>query len=412
MPTRDAATAARPARPPALSTHSVHALRALGALLVVLMHLTGATGFEGKVFADAGGAPALDRVHTAASGIGVDVFFALSGFFMLLSAAGPRLGRSPVRRTLWRRLVRILPMYWLVTTGVLAIHLTMPGAVNGSQEHPPDVLASYLLLPQAGLPLLLVGWTLTHIVVFYGVFCLGLLTRSTRGLWAVLGAWGALVVAVRLLAGGSENLYVAFLGNLFNLQFLLGAAVAQALLAGWRRAAVPALVVGTVAVVALAVARLLPLPGSDTDAYRVFGITTAVCVLLYGLVAGEQSRGWRTPGRLMSVAGSSYSLYLVHVPLIGAMSVVGARLPLPGAWPVRVAAVAAALVACVVAGRLAHRWVERPIAAAFEGTSWSLPSDWLAGFRRPARPLVPAASAPDLLPGPRGTARPDEPVAP
>ncbi|MCI2236938.1 acyltransferase [Paenibacillus sp. TRM 82003] len=388
MSTSAPANPPAPAEPPRLSTHSVHALRAVGALLVVLAHLTGPTGFEGKVFPD--GPRALDEVRTLVTGIGVDVFFTLSGFFMLLTAAGPRLGRSPVRRTLWRRLVKVLPLYWLATTGVLAITLVLPGAVNGSQEHAPDVLASYLLLPQDVLPLLLVGWTLTHIVVFYGVFCLGLLTRSSRGLWAVLGAWSAftatLYVVGLLLPEGTGGPVLQFLGNPLNLEFVMGAAVAQVLVAGRRRAGAAALAAGALLLAALLTLRLLHVPGTTSSEFRLLGVTTGVCLLLYGTVALEQRTRWRTPPALTAVATPSYSLYLVHVPLIGALAVVASRLPLPSGTSARVAVVLVALALCVLAARLVHRFVERPLAAAFEETCWSLPRDWLAGFRR--RPAV------------------------
>ncbi|WP_432502274.1 acyltransferase family protein [Kineococcus arenarius] len=389
MPTPEPARAQPSSTPPAggpprLSTRSVHALRAVGALLVVLAHLTGPTGFEGKVFTE--GPRVWDEVRTLVTGIGVDVFFTLSGFFMVLTAAGPRLGRSPVRRTLWRRLVKVLPLYWLATTGVLAITLVAPGAVNGSQEHPPNVLASYLLLPQEGLPLLLVGWTLTHIVVFYGVFCLGLLTGTTRGLWAVLGAWSGFVatlyVVLHVVPEGTGGPVLQFLGNPLNLEFVLGAAVAHGLLAGLRRGTA-ALTAGVLLLVTLLTLRVLHVPGTTSSEYRLLGVTTAVCLVLHGVVALEQTRRWSTPRALMAVATPSYSLYLVHVPLIGALAVVASRLHPPTAPAARVAVVLAALVLCVLAAQLVHRYVERPLAAAFEGTCWSLPRDWLAGFRRP-----------------------------
>jgi exopolysaccharide production protein ExoZ len=346
-----------------LSTHSVHAVRAIAAALVVMAHLTGPTGFEGKVFG--AGPGAWDWLHDSTVGIGVDVFLTLTGFFLVLTAAGPRMGRRPVGVSLWRRLVRILPLYWLATLGVLAITLVLPEEVNGSQEHAPDVLSSFLLLPQQGLPLLLVGWTLTHIVVFQLVFHLGLLTRSTRGLWTVLAAWAVLVLAVnvalRVLPEGTGGPWLAALGSLFNLQPLLGAALAQLLLAGARRFGTLALVTGALALVVLVAARLVPVPGATSADYRFFGTTVAVCVFLYGLVVLEQRRGWRSPRPLASVATSSYSLYLVHVPFIGALAVVVARVGLPGSTPVRVLVVLAALAACVALAHLVHRWVEAPM---------------------------------------------------
>ena len=362
-PVGDAGPAAARPRVPQLRTHSLHAVRAVGALLVVLAHVAGGKGFEGKVFGP--GAGPWDGLHAATVGIGVDVFLTLSGFFLVLTAAGPRFGERPVGVSMWRRLVRVLPLYWLATTGVLAIALVAPGQVNGGQEVPPDVLASYLLLPQSGLPLLLVGWTLTYVVGFYLVFHLGLLTRSRRGLWTVLAGWGALVVVVnvvlRLLPEGTGGAGLQALGTLFNLYPLAGAALAQALLAGWRRRAVPALVTGAVVLLAVGLVRQTSWSWTTSSELRLFGVCLAVCALLYGLVSLEQDRGWRTPRPLAAVATSSYSLYLVHVPLLGVLALVGARLPLPDTTLARVLAVLAAVLVCVAAGRLVHRFLEAPL---------------------------------------------------
>ena len=77
-----------------------------------------------------------------------------------------------------RRLKRIYPIYWVVSLLVLAVFLVRPEFVNSHSAHPPDVLASFLLLPQAGLPLLAVGWTLTYEMYFYILFGLALLCRA------------------------------------------------------------------------------------------------------------------------------------------------------------------------------------------------------------------------------------------
>jgi exopolysaccharide production protein ExoZ len=58
------------------------------------------------------------------------------------------------------------------------------------------VLASILLLPQAGRPLLVVGWTLVHEMYFYLVFSIGMLIPR-RGLPWLLSGW----VAVTVLLG-------------------------------------------------------------------------------------------------------------------------------------------------------------------------------------------------------------------
>ncbi|WP_432510399.1 acyltransferase family protein [Kineococcus sp. SYSU DK001] len=380
----ETAPAVSGSRPRRVSTHSVHAVRALAAVLVVVAHLTGPVGFEGKVFG--GGPGAFGWLREATVGVGVDVFLVLSGFFLVLTTAGLRRGERGVGRSLGRRLVRILPLYWLATLGVLAITVVLPGEVNGSQEHAPDVLASFLLLPQPGLPLLLVGWTLTHIVAFALVFHLGLLTRSTRGLWTVLTVWAVVVAAVdvvlRVSPEGTGGPALGTLGSLFNLAPLLGAVLAQLLLSGARAGGAAALVVGSLALVVLTGLRLVPgLRGADWvtgQDYRFFGTTLAACVFLYGLVVLEQRRGWRSPRFLTSVATSSYSLYLVHVPLLGAAAVVVARFGLPDAVPARVLFVLLTLAACLGFAHLVNRWVEVPV------TRWI--SDRTGLSRREPRP--------------------------
>lgn len=356
----------RPSSAPQLRTHTLHGVRAVGALLVVLAHVAGGKVFEGKVFGP--GSSPWDALHAATEGVGVDVFLTLSGFFLVLTAAGPRFGERPVAVSLWRRLVRVLPLYWLATTAVLAITLLLPGQVNGDQAVPPDVLASYLLLPQEGLPLLLVGWTLTYVVGFYLVFHLGLATGSQRGLWTVLAGWGTLVVVVHVVLGvvpaGTGGPALQALGTLFNLYPLAGAGLAQALLAGRRAHGLRSLLVGSGVLLAVGLLRQTAWTWPHSSEVRLFGVCLAVCAVLHGLVSLEQERGWRTPRPLAAVARWSYSLYLVHVPLLGVLAVVGARLRLPDEVAARVVVVPVVVLVCVAVAAGVHRWVEAPLTRA------------------------------------------------
>ena len=77
------------------------------------------------------------------------------------------------------RIVRIAPLYWLLTTLKLALVLFFADLALRSNLDPDYVLRSYLFLPvvdSAGhfRPLLPVGWTLTYEFVFYLLFALAL----------------------------------------------------------------------------------------------------------------------------------------------------------------------------------------------------------------------------------------------
>lgn len=87
---------------------------------------------------------------------GVDVFFVISGFVMTTIRYN---SVSNAGMFLYRRVARILPLYWLFTTVIVAILFVLPHAIDASYSG-KSVMSSYLLWPQADLPLLQVGWTL------------------------------------------------------------------------------------------------------------------------------------------------------------------------------------------------------------------------------------------------------------
>src|ERR1700757_5056732 len=90
--------------------NNLQVLRAYAAANVVLVHLLPLYGVSWHV------------------GLyGVDLFFVLSGFLMMMIA-----GTDP-SRFLTRRLIRILPLYWLCTLGVFVISLISPDFLHSTK---------------------------------------------------------------------------------------------------------------------------------------------------------------------------------------------------------------------------------------------------------------------------------------
>src|SRR3954462_14405881 len=125
---------------------TLNAVRAAGAIMVVLTHAAFNTGRINDGWVGA----ALARFD-----FGVTLFFVLSGFLpsrpWFLAAALGRRGPS-TRHYLWKRALRILPLYWVVVVVAFTVDPRNSGAtwedwvshLTLTQIYRPELLASSL----------------------------------------------------------------------------------------------------------------------------------------------------------------------------------------------------------------------------------------------------------------------------
>ena len=152
---------------------------------------------------------------------GVDLFFVISGFIMVYVTWGVKGGPRNAGRFLWRRVSRIYPLYWLVSLPLFAVWLWRPEVVTGGL-YTVDVVRSFLLIPDTGLPLLPVGWTLVYEMYFYLVFALALLLPG-RWRFLVIVAWA--VAAQTFEPPGAGPVLELMFSPLVR-EFLFGALIA------------------------------------------------------------------------------------------------------------------------------------------------------------------------------------------
>jgi exopolysaccharide production protein ExoZ len=222
---------------------SIQALRGIAALLVVIYH--GAT-FEGRLISENGfqETPLIGGLFLSGYA-GVDLFFVISGFIMVWVTQDTRPALSSSADFLFARLVRVYPLWWLaaglmvvygLSTNFLAL-LAPGGGGEAPVRNSADYLAkSFLLIPQAELPVLLVGWTLVHEVYFYCVFALLMLAPRALLPWALM-AWGGVVVAASF-AGLAEPVATGFVTlavHPMTVEFILGALAGLLVTSGIRR---------------------------------------------------------------------------------------------------------------------------------------------------------------------------------
>jgi peptidoglycan/LPS O-acetylase OafA/YrhL len=266
---------------------------------------------------------------------GVDLFFVISGFVMVLTV---RTNPRSIGEFVAGRLFRIVPIYWLLTLLMVALWSVAPGIFRGAGLQVPHVFAS-LFFVSTGLlektPVVYVGWTLEFEMLFYAIFAVTLPLATRRGGW-VLPA----VILISLALMGVTSAIVV--------EFALGMACAEAYLRGWMRvAAWPCLVVGVLAL-------LCVLPLGEVENRLVWWGLPAL-LIVFGAVSVRQYSGVF----LRVLGDASYSIYLIQVIAISAFYKVAAANY--GAMNREILAVAACFFAALL-GCAFYFAVEAPIA--------------------------------------------------
>lgn len=137
--------------------------------------------------------------NTQLGPFGVKIFFVISGFVMWFTTAAA--DTSPI--AFWcRRLVRVLPLYWLFLSLLVAIALSMPQDLKTTAITSANAIKSFLFIPhyhavqnQLIAPILIPGWSLDYEMFFYFIFSVGLLFKSRGFRATVIGiVLGSLVL--------------------------------------------------------------------------------------------------------------------------------------------------------------------------------------------------------------------------
>ncbi|MET0179489.1 MAG: acyltransferase [Novosphingobium sp.] len=282
----------------------IQVLRGIAASWVVLCHASEA----GHIDSLKASLPQwFDHVLFEMGHMGVAIFFALSGFVVAHSIHGDNVTPSYLGRFALRRSIRLDPPYWAAIA--FAISLAIVSAkVKGETFVSPSAgqTLAHLTYTQTLLgyeQINLVFWTLCYEVQFYLVLVSAALVRH-RGSQIVLFAM-ALIWGMQL-APSPPGLFLGFWHT-----FFLG------VLAYWSdesRTALIGLALLSIGLIA-----------SAPDTF------TFVAMLTAWFLWGMRRQGLMHLGSppLLWLGAISYSLYLVHNPVTGAVSFVVRKMELP-----------------------------------------------------------------------------------
>jgi len=277
-------------------------LRALAAMMVLIYHVV------------LHWAPA-QRPHYAVLASGVDVFFVISGFVMW----GVTSGRGDDPWTfITNRIKRIVPLYWLLTTIMLAVLVIHPEATLNSRFDVWHIICSYLFIPAVHPvkgtfePLLFPGWTLDYEMLFYALFTLVLLGPKRWRLPLILAPL-VLLVATGLIPHSPTSL-IGFFSYSIMLEFGMGCLLAWfvGLPIMARLPSYLGLSLLPLSLLALIIGVLIP----DLPRAVAWGIPAALFVS--GWVLNERAHGTPRFPILQLLGDASYSIYLSHVITLSA----------------------------------------------------------------------------------------------
>ena len=346
---------------PKLQLTTLQAGRAIAAIMVVLFHIE-IFIFPDRLYPGQGAFKPFEIGYS-----GVEFFFALSGF--LMAYIHTRHFDQPERAGTYlkKRIGRIYPAYWALFLPLVLLWTVVPDAgpeLMGLGE----VLYDASLLPTNGEPLLAVAWTLQFEMFFYLIFMLAIVSRRI-GL-GVMALWFGLCFIGLFLPQRPFPLH--FITSEYNLIFLGGMLAAYGYMRIPAKWVTPLLFGAILVFVSVGLAdlyRVWPLP----QAFRTFTVGTAASLIVAAMAAGEAKRGWRAPAFLKVIGDSSYSLYLVHMPL---MTIAGALIVKLGVnqWLPMPIMLVALVGGCILAGVIMHYVIEKPV------TRWA--QQWLS-FSQP-----------------------------
>ena len=178
--------------------HFLQALRAIAAWLVVADHALIDVN-HGELQNPA------TSVAWAIGNVGVYIFFVISGFIMVHISWDDFGRRGAAPNFLRRRIIRIVPLYWLATIAALVFHRV--SATHGAHAGWSELVRSLLFIPYRDedvgwAPILRQGWTLNYEMMFYAIFTVALSFRRQIALPAIGGALGIFTLVGRFLPTG------------------------------------------------------------------------------------------------------------------------------------------------------------------------------------------------------------------
>ncbi|WP_413732426.1 acyltransferase family protein [Sodalis sp. RH20] len=287
---------------------SLQYLRALAAVLVVINHLWP----EGKISSTLG--------FNHIGGIGVDLFFIISGFIM-----GHTISEKIVNKKLdslnfiKKRITRIYPIYLVITIPLLIIYF-LKSITSGTEISLYMVVGNILLLPSfTNDPnykmLIPVAWTLCYEMFFYIIYGISILLSSKKNDVILISSILILFTfAFDNIFGfkGARLHWVNFsymLGDSLLINFIIGGVLY--IIANKTSRVVFKIQHSVIFAILTLIISMTLLSGAGIGRFFTFGIPASIIVFMF--IKSDTSKIDMGMNKfLITLGNASYSIYLIH----------------------------------------------------------------------------------------------------
>lgn len=264
---------------------------------------------------------------------------------------------------IYHRLSRIYPTYWVYSLFVLAIFLLQPSWVNSTQGNQVNILKSFLLLPSATLPLIMVGWTLIHELYFYIIFSFMLFFIPERQLPLALLVWGGIVFAMDNLYATNDPI-VKIIFNPLTIEFIGGClfAVLYHKRVLHLKPSVLILLSWTIGIISL------------YSYWSYYSLTTEIeplkwwrlliwgipAMLITYLLVNAERNGHTANRYLIKIGNASYSIYLSHILTLSAAGRIWHIFSIKAIYD-NIVVLPVLVLLVVIVGMVSHSLIEKPL---------------------------------------------------
>lgn len=353
---------------------SLQKLRGVAAALVVADH---ALLYARRI------SPAFDAYESLAhifGGIGVGVFFVISGFIMYHTSSNQFGSISRSKSFLFKRIIRVVPLYYLATIALLFIN-EITGVISrtGYAIDLGEIISSFAFFPHLNsdpdnlgkiYPILAQGWTLNYEMFFYLIFAFCLSFKRYIGLSLLFCAF-SLIIGIGFVCNFSNNdiasVVLRFWTNPIIALFVCGIIIGIFVDRGYFPVCridpfVPSLAAMTVAII------LLSNQGLVGEDHIRSAMNMIFCVLVVGVSVMPFSRNDESKKSLMLTLGDgSYSVYLFHSFVIGVIGRLWLKL-IPGQMPWIFILIC--ILASISVGHIIYSLIERPSVGLIRGVAF------------------------------------------
>ena len=346
------------------SLQLIQMLRGVASILVVLLHISVNSQ-------EILGYPFLGNVFLF-GGSGVDIFFVLSGFIITYSNFKYIAKPAGIGKFLKRRFVRIFPIYWIIITVFLMLQLALPAFYKTHFDTGiGNLLQTYLLLP-GHIMLNGVSWSLTNELFFYLLFTLALVIPNKKySLYLLIGYFIFLLFySIFVPAIPDGNQFVGMLIFPMNIEFLFGVLIVIIVNKVPKNWVYPLLITGILLFLTGAFLSIneIKVTGNNSNQalsrVLLFGFPSFIIIL--SVVKLELNRAVKMHNIFLQLGDASYSIYLIHLPIVAAFFKILAKFEIKSNLILFVLSCLLVIAVCI-AGVIIYHKIEKPLIKKLNG---------------------------------------------